>query len=390
MTDILRLIIRNCLRHRWRSALTITGIAVALFAFCFIRTLIAAWYSGVDLTAKNRLIVRNAVSLIFYLPFSYGTAIAQISGVKKVAYGCWFGGVYKDEEYSSFQQLAVSSNYMDLYPELLFEQSQREAYESDRKAAFIGQHVADEYGFKIGDVFQLRGTIFPGMWEFTVRGIFRANQPEYDTRMMFFHWEYWNERNKTEINIMPDHVGWYVVQIPSDADPAVISRNIDARFANSYAETITETETAFVQGFISMLQTIITAMNVISVVVLVIMLLVLTNTMLMSARERYREYAVLKSLGFARLHLYGLLLGEAAVLSLAGFVLLGAVLGVVFSLPPTQILGELAKLFPNFTLKPLTVALAFAATLAVALVAGTVPAVHIARLRVTEALRLLA
>lgn len=390
MQEILRLAIRNCLRHRLRTMLTILGITVAMAGFVFIRTFIEAWYAGVKTTAKNRLVVRNAVSLIFPLPISYFNTITQVAGVEKAGYGNWFGGIYKDEQYSSFQQFAINSSYLDLYPELIINPLERLAWESNRQGALIGRQMAAEYGFKVGDIIQLKGTIFPGLWEFEVQGIFAAKSADYDTRLMFLHWDYLNERNRTEINRQPDHVGFYVVKVQDGFSPAEVAKAIDERFANSYAETLTESETVFVQGFISMLATIITALNIISIVVILIMLLVMTNTMLMSMRERYVEYAIMKSLGFEARHLYALLLSEALLISLSGFGLLSVIMAIAFSLPPQALLGDLAKFFPNITLTPFTVGAAFCAALVVAAISGSLPAYHITKLRVTEALRYIA
>ena len=385
--NLLVLSYRNARRHPVRSILTAVGIAVALFAFCFIQTVIGAWYSGVEATAKNRLIVRNAMSLIFYLPYSYGPRIAQVPGVEKSAYGNWFGGVYRDERSTFFQQFAIDPAYLDIYPEYLIRPEDKREFLADRRGALIGRDLADRFNLKVGDSLPLKGTIFPGEWQFTIRGIMEGRDSDVDTRIMYFHWDYLNERNKAEMLRMPDHVGFFVVQLAPGAEPAVVSKAIDQIFANSYAETLTETETAFVQGFISMSSSIITAMNIVSVVVVGVMLLVLTNTMLMAARERYREYAILKSLGFGAKHIAVLLLSESLLITTAGLLLTTVLSTAVFTLPPQKIFGPLHDFFPQFRLSFSTISFAVSAALLLAVAAGLVPAVHIIRLRVTDALR---
>jgi len=386
MRDVIRLIFRNAFRHKLRSTLTALGVTVALLAFCFIHTVIGAWMSGVERTAKNRLVVRNAVSLMFYLPVSYYDSVLSTPGVEKAGYGNWFGGLLRNERVR-FQQFAINDAYLDVYPELQVTPEMREKFRTNRQAALVGREVAEKYNIKLGERLQIQGTIFPGLWEFDVVGIFQGRDSETDTRTMYFRWDYLNERNRAEILRQPDHIGFFAVQIPQGTDPAVVSSAIDSKFANSPFETLTETETAFVQGFVSMSSTIITTLVFVSYVVIAIMLLVLTNTMLMSSSERLREYAVLKSLGFSSARIWGLLCGEALVISCMGFVLLCLILTVVFGLPPRTVFGSLVDFFPSFALQPWTLAASAAAALFVGCVAGGIPAYRIARLKVTEALR---
>lgn len=389
MLEFGKLILRHVLQHALRSTLTVAGMTVALFAFTMIHTMIESWHAGVEASAKNRLITRNAVSLVFYLPISYRDTISKVPGVRKVAHANWFGGVYRDERYR-FAQFAVDENYLDIYADYIVSPEERKSFSQDRKGALIGEDLAQKYGFKTGDVIQLQGSIFPGLWEFTVRGVFHPRDANTVTRTMLFHWPYLNERNKAEILRAPDHAGFFAIEIENGADPAVVSKAVDDRFANSFAETLTETETAFQQSFVSMSSSIILALRAISLVVIVIMLLVLANTMLMSARERGREYAILKSMGF-RARLLGLLIyGEALLLTLSGFCLLAVILIVIFSLPPRVLLGELINFFPVFRLNSLTVVLAFLAAVIVGCLAALAPARDVARLRVAEGLRRLA
>ncbi len=384
---LIKLLFRNLFRHRLRTLLTALGVCVALFAFTMIRTMLAAWYAGVEATAKDRLITRNAVSLIFMLPRSYLPSIAAVEKVKQVGYGNWFGAQSKDENFF-FAQFAIDDNYLNLYPEVIISPEEREAFFSDRRGALIGKDVADHLSLKPGDVIQLQGTIYPGLWEFNVRGIF-SQTTSADTRNMFFHWEYLNERVREEDlpGPAPDQVGFYVEQLEPGANVAEVAQAIDVRFSNSYAETLTETETAFVQGFISMSSMIILALDAISFVVIVIMLLVLTNTMLMAARERYREISILKALGFGRRELVLLLVGESGLTCILGLLLLAAALIPIFTLPPRTVLGPLFTFFPVFELDPNTVLSVLIITVIVALISGLAPARSVLALKVTEGLR---
>ena len=350
--DLLRLIWRNTLRHPLRNALTTLGIALALLAFCLIQTMLDSWYSGVRATARDRLISRNAVSLIFSLPISYFEPISRIPGVQNTAYASWFGGIYKNESYE-FAQFAEKF-YLDIYPEFALSAEERRAYEDDRAGALIGEDLAEIYGFKIGDRVSLRGTIYSGTWDFNIRGIFHPKDPEFGRRTMLFPWEDLNERIRRDYPVMGvDEVGIYITRLAAGADAVSVAEAIDRRFANSPAETLTESETAFVRGFLSMSSTIITAINLISYVVIVIMLLVLANTMLMATHERFVEYSILKAIGFGRIKLATLVFGESLIISLTGFVLLGLILIPIFSTPEKTLLGPLVNVFPVFRLNPL-------------------------------------
>ncbi len=387
--EFFRIIYRNVLRHPLRSFLTALGMAVALCAFALIRTLIGAWYAGVEHSAKDRLVVRNSVSLVFYLPYAYGSSIQGVPGVRKVGFGNWFGGIYKEERFR-FQQFAIDGNYLDIYPEFLLPAEHRKAWDSNRRGILVGKQLADSFGIKVGDVVQLKGTIFPGLWEFQVEGVLAGRYEATDTRLMFFHWEYLNERNKVEIGREPDNVGFYVVQLEPGSNPAEVSKAIDSRFANSFAETLAETETAFIQGFVSMSSTIILTLQVVSGVVIVIMLLVMANTMLMSFRERYHEYSVLKSLGFTPRHLSILIVGEALLLAAAGLVITAAFLTPVAVLPTRTLLGDLVNFFPVFRIAPSTVVLLLLFAVAVSVLASLLPLRSMAKLKIVDGLRNLA
>ncbi len=287
--ELLKLILRNVFRHKLRSGLTIVGIAVAMLAFGILRTLVGAWYVRVENSQADRLVTRNKISLIYTLPVAYKTKILQVAGVRGIAYGMWYGGVYKERK-NFFAQLAVSgTDYLDLYPEFVVPDSAKVAFERERNSAIAGQRLVDRFGWKIGDVIPLQGTIFPGNIELVLRGIYKGARPSVDETVFFFRWDYLNEILKKTLPDRADKAGWYVVRV-KDADRAAeISQEIDTLFESSLAETLTETEKAFQQGFVAMTGAIVGAVRIISMVVVGIILIVLANTMAMTARERSSE-----------------------------------------------------------------------------------------------------
>ena len=172
------------------------------------------------------------------------------------------------------------------------------AWKRDRRGAMVGRLLADQYGFKVGDVMPLKGTIYRGDWEFTVRGIYEPKDETTVTRQMYFHWDYLNEAMKKTLPARAEFAGIFVVQIADGSRAAEISQAIDGEFRNSLAETLTETEKAFQLGFVAQTEAIITAIRIVSFVVIIIIFAVVANTMAMTARERLAEYATLKALGF--------------------------------------------------------------------------------------------
>ena len=382
--ELIRLLLRNALRHKLRTVLTVIGVAVAVMAFALLQTVVTAWHAGVEASAANRLITRHAVSFVFPLPLSYRDRIAQIAGVNKVTYAVWFSGVYIDKN-QFFARLAVDSDsFFDVYPEFVIDRNQFEAFKRERNACIIGVDIANRYHLKIGDIMPMEGDVYPGQWEFVVRGLYYPRDQTTDPSSMMFHYRYVDERVRQEFPDRAGQVGWYIVRIDDPANSAQISEDIDNLFLNSRAETKTETERAFQQSFLSAASAVITAMNIMSFVIIGIILLVLGNTMVMSARERTHEFAVLKALGFSGGQLFLLLGGESMILSIAG-----SALGLALTLP--AVIGFQSALpkgwFPVFYIKPETIVIGCIAGLVVGFLASLIPLRRVLTTRIVEGLR---
>ena len=382
--ELLRLLLRNTLRHKLRSLLTIVGVGVAVMAFALLQTVVTAWHKGVEASAANRLITRHAVSFVFRLPLAYQDRIAQVPGVNKVTYAVWFSGVYIDRN-QFFARLAVDSDtFFDVYPEFVIPPDQFEAFKRERNACIIGIDIAKRYNLKIGDIMPMEGDVYPGQWEFVVRGIYQPRDQTTDPSSMMFHYKYVDERVRQENPDRAGDIGWYIVRIDDPDASAQVSQDIDNLFANSRAETKTETERAFQQSFLSAASAVITAMNVMSFVIIGIILLVVGNTMVMSARERSHEFAVLKALGFSGRQLFFLLTGESMILSIAG-----SALGLLVTIPAVE--GFQSALpkgwFPVFYIKPETIVIGCIAGIAVGFIASLIPLRRVLTTRIVEGLR---
>ena len=377
-----RLLFRNAFRHRLRTLLTIFGVAVAVLAFGLLRTVVDAWHAGVSAASANRLVIRSAISLTFFLPIAYMQKIRAIDGVKAVAHMTWFGGVYIDRK-NFFANFAVDGRpFLDLYPEFVLTEDQKDAFGKDRKGCVVGRGLARRFGWKVGDSITLQGTIFRGDWPMTVRGIYSGRDRNVDENQLFFHWDYLNERLKAAAQRRANHAGIFIIEIVDPASAAAIAGSIDAAFKNSLAETLTETERAFQMGFVSMSEAILMAIRLVSFLIIGIIMAVAANTMVTSVRERMHEFAVFKTLGYGAVRLGGLILGEAAVICAAG----GA-LGIAGTFPALRILARyVSNVFPVLDITGATLGYDVLAVAAVALVSAAFPIRRVVTVPIVEAL----
>ena len=379
----LKLILRNALRHKLRTSLTVLGLVVAFLSFGLLQTIVDAWYAGAEGAAPDRLITRNKVSLVVPLPIHYREKIRAVEGVKTVAAANWFAGVYQDPK-NFFPQFAIEPlPYFAMFPEYRVDADEFRAFLRDRKGAIVGRKLAQTYGFKVGDAVPLRGTIFPGNWEFVVRGIYDAGEPKTDTSQFFFHWDYLNETIRQRAPQRANQVGIFVVSVTDVDRAAAVSEAIDQQFRNSVAETLTETEQAFQIGFVKQTEAIVIAIRIVSFVVIFIILAVMANTMAMTARERMGEYATLKALGFGPAFVAKLIFGESL-----GIAALGCAIGISLTFPVGDWFAKkMGTLFPVFEVSGETIALQLACALGVGVIAALLPALRAARVRIVEGLR---
>ena len=378
-----KMIFKNAFRRKLRTALTILAVAIAVLSFGLLRTVISTWYASAEASSATRLITRNAVSLIFPLPLSYYNKIRQVDHVDTVSYGGWFGGIYITEE-NFFANFAVEAEtYLKLHPEYVIPEDQREDFLRDRRGFIAGRQLAERFGWEIGDIITLQGTIYPGNWEFQLQAVYRGRDESVDESQFFFHWDYLNETLEETDPNMADQVGFYLVGVTDPDLAAQVAEEIDAMFENSPAVTITETEESFLLGFISMTEAIIQVIRLVSFVVIAIILAVVANTMAMTTRERTGEYAVLKTLGYSGTQITLLIMGEALVISLCG-----ALVGIVLTYPAASGFRQALKaFFPTFNVEPATILLDLGIGMFMGIIASLVPARQAVRIGIAEGLR---
>ncbi len=374
------LIFANLFRKKIRTTLTLGSFVVALFLFGLLAAVRGAFNQGLEVAGVDRLDVINKVSLIQPLPISYSDKLARIPGVTLVTHENWFGGVYQDER-NFFPQFAIQDEtFRQMFPGFIVPDDQWNAFIGDREGAIAGEYIAQRFHWKVGDRVPIKGTIFPGTWEFNIRGIYKGSRPQDDTNQFWFRYKYLEER---ENPYWKGLVGWYVVRIDNPDNAARVAGAIDETFANSPWETKTETEKAFAAGFAKQAGNIEFLLVSIGSVVFFTLLLVTGNTMAIAVRERMRELAVLKAVGFSDPFVLSLVLGESLLLAA-----IGGGLGLALCKLATPLLAKLSGgMLPYLYLAPIAIVSGLLVALIVGTAAGILPAWSAMRLRVVDALR---
>jgi putative ABC transport system permease protein len=374
----LPLVLANLKRHKLRTILTTLSVALALFLFASLRTVTTTLAAGSQVSSASRMIVQNATAFVIPLPMSYANRLASVPHVEMVTWANWFGGKYGDGK-KFFATFAVEpESYMKMYPEIQIAEDQKQAFLKERSAAVIGEGLVRAFGWKVGDNVTLQGTIFPGDWTFTIRGIYHPTLKEYGDDSFMFHYQYLYEKE-------PDRVtpGWFIMKIDDPNAAPTVAKTIDDQFRNSNAPTKTGTEKAFAAGFASMWGNVSLLMSTIGMAVVFAILLVTANAMMMNQRERTSEVAVMKTVGFSDSRVFSLVIIEAAVISLTGAVL---GLGLATLLPIVTGFGE-GGFLPGFHVTPGTQLVGAGVALLLTVASGVFPAWQAAKLPVVQALR---
>ena len=372
------LVLANLGRHKRRVFLTISSVALALFLFASLRTVVTTLARSAQFGSARRLIVQNATGLVFPLPLAYGNRLKADKGITQVSWANWFGGRYGDGK-RFFAQFAIDpTSYLSMYPEISVPEDQKQAFIRERSSAMIGRRLLDVFGWKLGQNVTIQGTIFPGDWTFTIRAVYTPTDPVINDDVLFFHHDYLEEKIGR-----PGIAGWYVVEISDPNNAAGMAKMVDDQFRNSNAPTKTGTEQAFNASFATMWGNVSLLMGTIGMAVVFAILLVTANAMMMNARERTKEVAVLKTIGFGNGRLFGMVMLEAGIIT---------VIGAIIGLGGAKLLYKTtnfnaAGFLPGFDVTTDTLLMGAGIALLLMLASGLVPAIRAARLPVVQALR---
>jgi putative ABC transport system permease protein len=378
--------VRNVLRNRARTVLTIVGVAVAIVAFMALRTVLTSWTEAINHAAKDRIATRHKITFVMTLPKRYVDDVRNTPGVVKATYSNWFGGQNPKNENEFFATIAVEpQSFLEVFDEIQVPADQRESWLQNRRGAVVGDVLAKKFGWKVGDRVTLKGTIYPGNWEFDISGIYTATRRSVDRSTFWFHWDYLNETVDARAK---DQIGWIAARIDNADRAADISKSIDTHFDEKDIQTLSMSERALNTSFLGMFTTVLKAMDIVSIVILLIMMLILGNTIAMGVRERTNEYGVLRAIGFLPKHIVIFVIGEAVTIGA-----LGGALGILLSYPLVEngigrwLEENMGGFFPYFRIAEGTTIAAALLSLALGGLAAAIPAYRASKLDVIDALR---
>jgi putative ABC transport system permease protein len=374
-------IMRSAFRNKRRSVLTMLSISFSLLLLTLMICIWRAFYiDQVAPESARRLIIRDRVSLAFFLPAYYRDKIRAVPGVSAIAPLTWFGGRYLDDRPEHFfAQLATDPDeYLKVANDKITPPDEVVAWQRDRTGALVDVTLANKYGWKIGDKITLQGTIFSVNPELTIRAIYHRDPPQ---NALYFHTKYLEEA----VPWFKGQAGWYAAQIDSVDAVGPASKTIDDMFRNAPLPTKTESEKAFQLGFVASLGNVKAFILGICGAVSFAIMLVSANTMAMSVRSRTREVAVLKTLGFTRGRVLSIFVSESVALAVAG-----GIVGIAVAIPVITFLTRSFIGFGiplNMKINPPTAVLSLVVAVTLGVVSGYLPAYKASRTNIVEGLR---
>lgn len=370
-------------RSRTRTLLTLLSVVAAFLLFGMLDSVRVAFMSGGSVEGANRLITASRLSITQSLPIRLEAQIRQVAGVRDVTYGMWFGGIYRDPK-DFFPNFSVAPNYFDIYGELEVAPDQLKRWQDTRTGTIVGESLAKEFGWKIGDTIPLQATIFPrggsNDWPLEMVGTFRSKDRAVagnEERQLMMNWKYFDESN----DYIKNRVSWYTITLDNPDHASRVAQAIDAISANSDHETKTQTESAFQQAFVKQFADIGLIVTSIMGAVFFTLLLLTGNTMAQAVRERIPELATLKTLGFQDRTVLALVMVESILLvGLGGAIGMGLAATILPVLAP-QTRGLLPPHVPTTTWL-----VGIGLIIVIGIVVGLLPALRAKRLKIVDAL----
>jgi len=380
---LLSLIRKNLFRKKLRAFLMILSIFIAFFVFGILTAFKSAFYSGRN-APGDRLVVVNKVNFTFPLPLSYFGRVGALPGVQYATHIDWFGGYYKDPRNQVTVYVIDPATYIRIYEQdFEFTPEARRGFLENRTGALVGEVALRKLGLKIGDHIPISSSIYMQLnnsptWDVTIVGTFKGLRPQVDSNFILFQYDYFNETRSFAKN----KIGWIALTTETAAANERVIKAIDGMFANSVDETTTDTEMAFNQAFASQFGDIGTIISLIVGASLATVLMITGNTMILAIRERTRELAVLKTLGFSTPRIVGTIVGESVLLAL-----IGGIPGLALAAFIAQgARDNLAGFVTRLAITPGIALAGLALMLGLGLVVALIPGLYATRLRIAVAL----
>jgi len=380
----LTLIRRNLFRRKLRAGLMMVSILIAFLIFGVLASFERAFNAGEDVAQADRLIVVNKINFTQPLPMAYFERVKAVPGVRQVTYANWFGGYYQEPRNFIITFAVDPESYLEVYgDQWQIAPEARATFRRDRTTALVGENAARRWGWKVGDRVPLSSTIFSQKngshtWEITIAGIAKPNNPQADTNILLIHYDYFNDSR----TFGKDTIGWIVINTDQPALNDQVAKAVDRLFTNATAETSTEAEKAFNKAFAAQFGNIALMVELVVSAAFFTILLIVGNTMTMAVRERTRELAVLKTLGFGPWRILRLVLGETLLLAF-----LGGIPGLGLAWLVTLWLGDsVAAFVPNMVMLPEILLGGLGMMFNLGLITGLIPALAAMRLNIAAAL----
>ena len=377
------LIRKNLFRKKMRAVLLIFSIMIAFLIFGALGAFYSVWTAGTTTAADNRLVTVNRINFTVSMPFAYWARVQGVEGVTNVTHASWFGGYYQDPT-NFIQTFAVDpESYLAVYPELTMPDEQRAAFINTRDCLLVGADLATQYEWSVGDRIPLLSNIWQkqdgsASWDFEICAIFDAEDEKVPANYAMFQFDYYNEA----LAFNRDNIGWMVLTTVDASQNDRVAREIDELFANSPAETETNTEAAFNEAFIAQLGNVALILLFVVGAAFMTILMIVGTTMVMAINERTKEIGVMKTLGFPAPRIFRMVLIESVLLSLVGG-LLG--LGLAF-LVISGAAAAMAGFLPGLSMPASVLAMGVGLALALGFITGIIPAINAQRVTIVTAL----
>ncbi len=379
----LQYIWRNVMRNRLRSSLTILSVGFSLALMTILHGYMAMqdqW--GIEASKHHRIVVMSTMGFAGDVPIANLDRVRGMDGVRAAVPYAWYGGVYKDQQMAFAQFGTDPQAVFDVWPEYHISADQLKAFQDDRQACVADRRLAERMKWKIGDRIPLQGTFMTFNLDLKLVGTFESPQ---NTDSLWFDWTYLDEGLKSGSSELAGNAGTIFAKTDGGSSAATICKTIDERFASSENPTRTQTESAFAQMFADMVGNIQLFILIIGLAVAFSLTLVAATTMAMSMRERTTEVAVLKAIGFSKLRVLWMVLGESCWIAL-----LGGLLGVGIGCLCLQGLHGVSSQFFPFSIFEMAgpwILILLAISAGIGFISGIVPAIRAAQLSVIDGLR---
>ncbi|HEY9182965.1 MAG TPA: ABC transporter permease, partial [Gammaproteobacteria bacterium] len=319
-------------RKRVRTALAMLSVAIAFWLYGTLDGVTAAFGDALTaMTSDVRMRTQNRQYVRAGLPIAHRQRIESVHGVRDVGVVMFVGGYYRDS-IDLVEVAAIDIERIDAGINLDVDPAHVEAMRKVRTGAIIGPELVTRYGWKVGDRVTIRSPVWTkadgsNEWTFDIVGVYGIPEGAFPADSNFYiNYDYFDE----ERTFAKGTVTFYTLRIDDGDRAAAICAQIDALFANSADETLTQSELDFFTAQVERVGNIGFLVNSIIAAVLFALLFVTGNTMMQSIRERVPELAVLKTYGFSNLAVSSLVFAEAALMCVTSAIIGLSVAKVLF------------------------------------------------------------